>query len=104
MLVQRARTLVPVAPMIAIAQTTIRPRIRAYSITSPPASSASTFRERERIVFIALPLTRREFKERSTSRARGKSIPLKQAFFCDVEGTADRRAFWIYDLSRTRLL
>src|SRR5947209_1163095 len=37
--VQRARTLVPTDVMTAMAATTIRPAIKAYSRTSPPCSS-----------------------------------------------------------------
>src|SRR5207253_1902180 len=39
--VQRARTLVPTAVINAMAPTMIRPAMRAYSSTSPPASSAN---------------------------------------------------------------
>src|SRR5262249_18758151 len=41
--VHRAATFVPKAPTMAIAATTIRPRIRAYSITSPPCSFLSSW-------------------------------------------------------------
>src|SRR5436309_891216 len=38
-----ATTLVPTAPMMAMAATTIRPAISAYSSTSPPCSSRISF-------------------------------------------------------------
>src|SRR3954469_22998086 len=41
-LVQRARTLVPTEPITAMAAITIRPAIKAYSRTSPPASSRTS--------------------------------------------------------------
>src|SRR5438552_682898 len=50
--VQRATTLVPTAPMTAMAATTIRPAIRAYSSTSPPCSSLTSFANRFLIAFI----------------------------------------------------
>lgn len=49
---QRASTLVPTAPITAIAATTIRPAINAYSRTSPPCSSATNLTQRCLIVFI----------------------------------------------------
>src|SRR3954463_13209817 len=42
-LVHRARTLPPTEVMTAIAATTMRPAIRAYSSTSPPFSSQIRF-------------------------------------------------------------
>src|SRR4051812_33479452 len=50
--VQRARTFVPTDVMTAIAATMIRPAIRAYSRTSPPASSTSTALKRFHRLFM----------------------------------------------------
>src|SRR5687768_8811746 len=52
---QRASTLVPTEPMTAIAATTIRPAIRAYSSTSPPRSSRNNFDSR--LETLVMPLT-----------------------------------------------
>src|SRR4051812_31674952 len=53
-LVQRASTLVPTEPMTAIAATTIRPAIKAYSRTSPPASSRTSLANVLQSVFIVV--------------------------------------------------
>jgi hypothetical protein len=47
-----ASTFVPTAPMTAIAATTIRPAIRAYSSTSPPCSSFTNLVKIWRNLFI----------------------------------------------------
>src|SRR5437660_466149 len=52
--VQRATTLVPTVPMITMAVTMIRPSTSAYSITSPPRSSAHSREISPRIVVSSL--------------------------------------------------
>src|SRR4051812_1604084 len=54
-------TLLPTALMIAIAATTIRPAIKAYSSTSPPCSSLTNFANRFFIAFMVSPVRRPTF-------------------------------------------
>src|SRR5436305_3225299 len=65
--VQRASTLVPTVPMTAMAATTIRPAISAYSSTSPPRSSFTNLTKR----FFMAALQRYE----SSAPARRGTVP-----------------------------
>src|SRR4029078_5126234 len=57
--VQRPSTFVPTVPMTAIAPTTIRPAISAYSSTSPPHSSFHSDAKRFFVTFIYCSLHER---------------------------------------------
>src|SRR5215212_11002473 len=89
---QRPRTLVPTVPMTAIAVTTIRPAISAYSSTSPPVSSRNSFRKRAQALLIQFPLRCRwarldAARRRRSTNGRGWAIahPAEAALHAAVE-------------------
>src|SRR5436305_5199371 len=72
---QRASTFVPTEPMTAIAATTIRPAISAYSRTSPPCSSRASFATRFFIAFMTVLLRRLRCAQLPAPAARPRREP-----------------------------